>query len=197
MRRTLVPLFTCAVVLSGRLALPSEARAQYLRPLNDTIATGVTIGSGLGAPPDGGFEVGGTVELPISLDLRLRGDAASGVWRYGGDGGRYRTATFQRHRLIGSIVRPIIPLAPGRPLGTYWGGGAGVYVTRFREEPDAVKPGTHVLWGLEYLTPDRRWLINGEVQVLFVRSPHQPPYATQPETDHPPPAGIAIKRRLR
>jgi hypothetical protein len=198
MRRILVPAITLALVLSGRLALPSEARAQFLRPLNDTISTGVTIGAGLGAPPDGGFEIGGTVDVPISLDLRLRGDAAGGIWTFGGGyGGQYPAATYQRHRVLGSIVHPIIPLAPGRPLGTYVGGGFGVYVTRFRDQPDAVKPGTQIFWGLEYLSPDRRWLIDGEIQVLFVRSPRQSPYATQPETDLGLHAGIAIKRRLR
>jgi hypothetical protein len=198
MRRPLVPLVTLVFVLSGRLALPSDARAQFLRPLNDTIGVGVTVGAGLGAPLDGGFELGGTIEVPIALDLRLRADAATGRWTYGGVSGSLNpAAAFWRHRIVGSLIRPIIPLAPGRPLGTYCGGGAGAYLTRFRDEPDAVRPGTHILWGLEYLSPDRGWLIDGEVQVLFVRPPHPSPHSTGPETDIGLHAGIAIRRRLR
>jgi hypothetical protein len=197
MRRTVVLLFTLALVLSGRLAAPSEARAQLIRPLNDTISAGATVGAGLGAPIDGGFEVGGTIEVPLSLELRARADAAIGRWTYGGgSGGQYPAARFWRHRIIGSLIRPIVPLGPGRPLGTYWGGGVGVYVTRFRDEPDAVRPGTHGLWGFEYLSPDWRWVISGEIQVLFVREPHQTPYSS-PETGLGLHAGVAIKRRLR
>ena len=113
MRRTVVPLVTLALVLSGRLALPSEARAQFLRPLNDTISTGVTIGAGLGAPLDGGFELGGTIEVPLSLDFRVRADAARGIWQYGGDPyAGNPAATLVSHRIIGTLIRPIIPLAP-------------------------------------------------------------------------------------
>jgi len=116
MRRILVPSITLALVLSGRLALPSEARAQYLRPLNDTIATGVTLGAGLGAPLYGGFEIGGTLEIPVSLDFRFRGDAASGIWQYTADPYTAEpSATFVRHRILGSLIRPVIPVEPGEP----------------------------------------------------------------------------------
>ena len=198
MRRILVPSITLALVLSGRLALPSEARAQYLRPLNDTIATGVTLGAGLGAPLDGGFEIGGTLEIPVSLDFRFRGDVASGIWQYTADPYTAEpSATFVRHRILGSLIRPVIPVGPGRPLGTYWGAGGGVYLTRFSDQPDAVSGGTHVIYGLEVLSPDRRWLVCAEVQVLFVQAPHRSPYDYRRETELGLHAGIAIKRRLR
>jgi hypothetical protein len=198
MRRTAVPFLTLALVLTGRLAVPSEARAQFLRPLNDTISIGVTGGAGLGAPIDGGFELGGTIEVPISLDLRLRGDAASGRWDYGGNvATRNPPATFSRHRLLGTIIKPIVPLGPGRSLGSYFGGGAGVYLMRFSRQPDAVSAGTQVVWGVEYLTPDRRWLLSTEVQLLFVREPYRQPYEDVRGTDVGVHAGISIKRRLR
>ena len=197
MRRTTIALLTLALVLSGRLALPSEARAQLRRPLNDTISVGVTTGVGAGAPLDGGFELGATVEVPLSLDFRVRADASAGLWEYGGEpSGGAPSATFWRHRIVGSLIRPIHPLRAGRSLGSYMGGGAGVYITRFTEQPDAVSRGGHYLWGLEYVSDDRRWLVNGEVQLLFVQEPHRAPYNYTRSYGLGLHAGIAVKRRL-
>jgi hypothetical protein len=196
MRRAAVTLLTLALVLSGRLALPSEASAQY-RPLSDTINVGVSIGTGAGAPLDGGFELGATLEVPLSLSLRARVDAAAGRWQYDGDPlAAAPPATFGRHRFVGSLIRPILPLRPGRRLGSYWGAGGGLYFLRFAEQPDAISRGAHWLYGLEYLSSDHRWLFTGEVQIMFVQDPYQLPSRYQRENGLGVHAGIAVKRRL-
>ena len=67
---------------------------------------------------------------------------------------------------------------------------------RFSDQPDAVSGGGHALWGLEFLSPERRWLINAEVQILFVTEPHRSPYGSNRGTGLGVHAGIAVKRRL-
>jgi hypothetical protein len=196
MRPAALSLLTLALVLSGRLALPSEASAQY-RPLSDTINIGISIGAGAGAPIDGGFELGATLEVPLSLTLRVRADAAAGRWQFGGNPlAAAPAATFGRHRIVGSLIRPIIPLRPGQRLGTYTGAGGGLYFLRFAEQPDAVSRGAHWLWGLEYLSSDHRWLFTGEVQLMFVQDQYQSPYSYRRENGLGVHAGIAVKRRL-
>ena len=172
--RALIPALTLAATLAGRLASPAEATAQY-RPLRDTIAVGGTLGVGAGAPLDRGFELGASIEIPLGIDFRVRGDAAVGLWRYEAD--PYRAGpseTFGRHRIVGSVIKSLRPMTPRVHVGSYAGGGAGVYITRFSTVPDAVSGGGHALWGLEFLSPEQEWLISAEVQVLFVKEPHAP-----------------------
>jgi hypothetical protein len=194
--RALLPALSLAAILTGRLAAPAEAVAQF-RPLRDTIAVGGTLGAGLGAPLDRGFELGGTIEIPIGIDFRVRADAAVGLWRYDAD--PYRSApgeTFGRHRIVGSLIKSLRPMTPRVHMGSYAGGGAGVYITRFSTAPDAVSAGGHALWGLEFLSPEQDWLISTEVQVLFVQEPHASIAGGKRSAELGLHAGIWIKKRL-
>ena len=194
--RALIPVLTLAATLAGRLATPAEAVAQY-RPLRDTIAIGGTFGVGAGAPLDRGFELGGSIEIPLGIDFRVRGDAAVGLWRYEAD--PYRSApgeTFFRHRIVGSVIKSLRPMTPRVHMGSYAGGGAGVYITRFSTVPDAVSGGGHALWGLEFLSPGQDWLISAEVQLLFVQEPHASLPGGKRTTELGLHAGIAFKKRL-
>src|SRR5262245_60668014 len=105
--RTLIPALTLAATLAGRLAAPAEAVAQY-RPLRDTIAVGGTIGLGLGAPLDGGVELGASIEIPLGIDFRVRADAAAGLWHYDPEPFRnLPSETFGRHRIVGSVIKSL------------------------------------------------------------------------------------------
>jgi hypothetical protein len=194
--RALIPVLTLAATLAGRLAAPAEAVAQY-RPLRDTIAVGGTVGLGAGAPLDRGIVLGASIEIPGGIEFRVRADAAAGLWHYDGD--TYLGApseTFGRHRIVGSVIKSLRPMTPRVHVGSYAGGGAGVYITRFSTAPDAVSGGGHALWGLEFLSPDQGWLISAEVQVLFVQEPHASLPGGRRQTELGLHAGIAVKKRL-
>lgn len=194
--RALVPALTLVATLAGRLAAPAEAVAQY-RPLRDTIAIGGTLGLGAGAPLDRGFELGASIEIPLGIDFRVRGDAAVGLWRYEAD--QYRpgpSETFGRHRIVGSVIKSLRPMTPRVRVGSYAGGGAGVYITRFSTISDAVSGGGHALWGLEFLSPGHDWLISAEVQVLVVKEPHASVAGGKRNAELGLHAGIQIKKRL-
>jgi hypothetical protein len=196
--RTLVPAVALAVTLAGRMAAPAEARAQWVppRPMSDTISVGVTFGAGRGAPLDGGVELGGSVELPLGIDFRARGDLGVGLWQYEAPEYSGRTsATFGRHRVTGSLIRSVVPVGPGR-LGFYTGGGAGLYVTTIAGQGASWGRGGHILWGLEHLTESRRWLISGEIQLQLVDEPR----LTGDRTREPGLGAhfaIAVRRRLQ
>jgi hypothetical protein len=194
--RALIPVLTLAATLAGRLAAPAEATAQY-RPLRDTIAVGGTFGVGLGAPLDRGFELGASIEIPLGIDFRVRADAAAGLWRY--EPGPHRPGvneTFGRHRIVGSVIKSLQPMTPRVRMGSYAGGGAGVYITRFSSVPDAVSGGGHALWGLEFLSPGQDWLISAEVQILVVQEPHAFLPGAKRNAELGVHAGIQIKKRL-
>lgn len=173
-----VLVFTLLVVLAGRLAAPSEAAAQFHR-LTDAIVVGGTLASaGSGAEAlAGGPEVGGLIEVPIGDTLRLRGEAASGWWRFNGyayadiPGSRMR-----RYRFTASVLHSRMPPSPRRRLSAYGGGGAGVYLYRFPARPDGGAWGIHGVLGAEYLlrTMRSRWVAGGEVQIHAMGQPRSP-----------------------
>jgi hypothetical protein len=196
--RPLVLVVALAVTLCGRMAAPAEALAQWVppQPMSDTIAVGFTIGVGRGAPLDGGVEIGGSVEVPLGIDFRARGDLGFGLWQYGGNEWDERpSATYGRHRLTASVIRTLVPVGPGR-LGVYTGGGGGLYVTHIAGQGTSWGRGGHILWGIEHVSTDRRWQISGEVQLQIVTEPKVPGDRFRGEGlgAH---AGIAVRRRLR
>jgi hypothetical protein len=175
--RMRIVAFTLLALLAGRLAAPSEATAQrhpYGR-LTDAIVLGGTFGAtGSGATVmGGGPEIGGLIEVPIG-DMRLRGEAAVGFWRYNGEafynvpGSRMR-----RHRLSVSVVNARAPLGPNHRVRGYGGGGGGFYFYRFPARPNGGSWGLHGLAGAEYLLPTMRsrWILCSELQVHLHAQP--------------------------
>lgn len=173
-----VMVLTVLALLTGRLAAPPAAMAQYHR-LTDAVAIGGTLASaGSGAQVmSGGPEVGGLVEIPIGDSLRLRGEAASGAWHFNGyphddiPGSR-----MQRHRFTVGVLRSRYPPAPARRFSTYAGGGAGVYLYRFPYRSNSGSWGIHGIVGGEYLlrTMRSRWILGGEVQLQLLNEPTSP-----------------------
>jgi hypothetical protein len=166
------------LVLTGRLAAPSEAAAQYHR-LTDAIAVGGTLSSASSGAEQltGGPEIGGLIELPLGDAFRLRAEAAAGFWGFNGHphanipGSRMR-----RHRLTASVLRSRHPPSPRRRLSGYGGGGAGIYLYRFPARPDGGAWGIHGVAGAEYLlrTVRSRWIAAGEVQIHAMGQPRRP-----------------------
>ncbi len=171
-------VLTLMLTLAGRLATPSAAAAQYHR-LSDAVVVGATMASaGSGASVmTGGPEIGALIEVPVSFDLRLRGEAATGFWRFNGHpydaipGSRMR-----RHRLTATVIRSAVPLSPARRLSAYGGGGAGLHFYRFPARPNGGAWGIHGLAGAEYLlrTMRSRWIFGAEVQVHLMGEPKGP-----------------------
>jgi hypothetical protein len=175
MRLVVLPVM---LTLAGRLATPSAAAAQYHR-LSDAVVVGTTLASaGSGASVmAGGPEMGALIEVPVSFDLRVRGEAATGFWRFNGHpydaipGSRMR-----RHRLTATVIRSRVPLSPARRLSAYSGAGAGLYLYRFPARPNGGAWGIHCLTGAEYLlrTTRSRWILGAEVQVHLMGQPRGP-----------------------
>ena len=80
-----VVVLTLLVLLTGRLAAPAEAVAQYHRVTDGIVVGGTLAAAGSGAEVlAGGPEVGGLIEIPMGDTLRLRGEAAVGFWHFNG-----------------------------------------------------------------------------------------------------------------
>ena len=113
--RMRVVVLTLLVLLTGRLAAPSEATAQYhradrwhrrrrharrrRRPSADLLT--------------GGPELGGLIEIPMGDTLRLRGEAAVGLWHFNGyPYAGVAGSDMRRHRLTVSVLRSRQPAQP-------------------------------------------------------------------------------------
>jgi len=124
----------------------------------------------------GGPEIGGLVELPLSRDWRARGEVGIGFYDIDGPFGADPDANLRRHRIAGSLIRPLGQVGSNRRLHAYVGGGAGLYVYRFSRHSDTVTAGVHGLGGLEYRLPSprQRFSVGGELQLQFLGAPDDP-----------------------
>jgi hypothetical protein len=173
-----VIVITSIVLLTGRLAGPAGAVAQYHR-VTDGVAIGGTLAAaGSGAEVlDGGPEIGALIEIPMGDTLRLRGEAAIGAWHF--DGYPYYGVAgtgMRRHRLTVSLLRSPNPPSPNARLAGFAGGGAGIYLYRFPSRPDGGAWGIHGLAGIDYLLPTMRsrWIAGAEVQLHAMGQPKGP-----------------------
>jgi hypothetical protein len=173
-----VVVLTLLALLTGRLAAPSEATAQYHRVTDGIVVGGTLAAAGSGAEGlAGGPEMGGLIEIPISDTLRLRGEAAVGLWHF--DGYPYAGVAgsdMWRHRLTASVLRSGNPPSPNWRLSGYAGGGVGVYLYRFPSRPDGGAWGLHGVAGVEFLLPTMRsrWIAGAEVQLHVMGQPRSP-----------------------
>src|SRR5436189_4838002 len=113
-----VLVLTVLALLTGRLAAPSAAMAQYHR-LTDAIVLGGTLASAGSAAEQiaGGPEIGGLIEIPMGDQLRLRGEAALGDWHFNGyPYAGIAGSSMGRHGLTVSVLRSRFPPSPGRRL---------------------------------------------------------------------------------
>ncbi|HWJ55556.1 MAG TPA: hypothetical protein VNR90_05045 [Vicinamibacterales bacterium] len=170
-----VVVLALLAVLTGRLAAPAAAAAQY-HQVTDAIVVGGALGSaGSGAQRvTGGPEIGGLIEVPMGDALRVRGEAALGMWHFGANP-YFGIAgiAMRRHRLTVSVLRSRFPPSPARRLAPYAGGGAGIYLYRFSSGPNGGAWGIHGVAGVEYLlrTMRSRWIAGGEVQLHAMAQP--------------------------
>jgi hypothetical protein len=171
-------VLTLSLLLAGRLTVPAAALAQYHR-LTDAVAVGATLSSAGSASSvlSGGPEIGGLIEVPAGDRFRLRGEAATGLWRFNG----YPYAgvpgsAMRRHRLTLSILRARMPPSPRQRLSGYGGGGAGIYLYRFPARADGGAWGLHGIVGAEYLlrTMRSRWVAGAELQLHAMGEPRGP-----------------------
>jgi hypothetical protein len=177
-----VVLLVLLLLLTGRLVTPSEATAQYHR-LTDAVVIGGTLASAASGAEglDGGPELGGLIEIPLGDTLRLRGEAATGLWHADGyPHAGIAGSDMWRHRLTVSVLRSRRPPSPAWRLSGYAGGGAGVYLYRFPSRADGGAWGIHGVAGVEYLlrTMRSRWIVAGEVQLHAMGQPKAPEEVT-------------------
>jgi hypothetical protein len=124
----------------------------------------------------GGPEIGGLVEMPLSRDWRFRGELGIGFYDIDGPFGADPDANLRRHRLAGSLIRPLGQVGTNRRQPAYVGGGAGLYFYRINHRSDSATAGLHGLGGLEYRLPSprQRFSVGGELQIQFLGAPDDP-----------------------
>jgi hypothetical protein len=198
-----VLLLTLVFVFAGRLAAPSAATAQYYTQPYVRLTDAIVVGGSFTAaetgtePISGGRELGGFVEVPLSDDVRLRGEAAVGFWRYGAE--RYvgvPDSRGQRYRLSASAIRSPFALSAAQRFAPYGGGGMSFYVYDVPYAADKTRWGVHGLAGAEFLLPGERsrWILAGEIQLHLAGGPIRPDsYGTTWLVGH---ASLLLKYRL-
>jgi hypothetical protein len=178
-----VLLLTLVFVLAGRLAAPSAAMAQYYTRPHVHATDGVVVGGSFAGaetgfdPISGGRDLGTLVEVPISDEVRVRGEAAVGFWRYGADSYNGVPASRgQRYRFTASVIRSRIALSADQRLAPYVGGGMGLYVYDVPYPADKTRWGVHGLAGMEFLLPTARsrWMLGAEIQLHAAGGPQRP-----------------------
>jgi hypothetical protein len=160
-RLTLVPLVTLLLVLAA--PRPGDAQA---RRAGDDFAVGGAFGldGSTAAGYPGGPELAGFIEAPLTRDLKVRGEVGIGYWDIDPPLGGDPDDSLRRHRITGSVIKPLTSISPSRRTSIYVGGGAGLYFYRFRRHDDSATVGVHGLGGIDYLLrhPSRRWIVGGE-----------------------------------
>jgi hypothetical protein len=169
----------CALLslLTIVLAAPRDSEAQTRRAGHDFTAGGaIGLDGSTASGYPGGPELAGFIEAPLADDLKVRGEVGVGYWDveppFGGD----PDDSLRRHRITGSVIKPLTSISPSRRTSVYVGGGAGLYFYRFRRHDNSATVGVHGLGGVDYLLkhPSRRWLVGGEAQVQILGAPDDP-----------------------
>jgi hypothetical protein len=176
MRARFPTLLRFAAFTTTVVALAAPVAAQRPR---EPLVVGATLGHELSSHDayPGGAEIGGLVEVPFTPDVRIRGEVGIGFW--GDDLPPFddiRDGDLRRVRLAGSFIKTLAESTSRTRLGTYVGGGAGIYLYRFSERDDSSGFGFHGLGGVEYLLRQggNRWLVGGEAQLQIIGAPEGP-----------------------
>ena len=172
------PLALIRLFVTTTAVLVFAAAASAQRP-REPLVVGATLGPDLSSHDayPGGTEFGGLIEAPLTPDLRVRGELGVGFW--GDDLPPFddiRDGDLRRVRLAGSVIKSLAEATTRTRLGTYVGGGAGIYFYRFSQRDDSSGFGVHGLGGVEYLLRQggNRWLVGGEAQLEIIGAPEGP-----------------------
>jgi hypothetical protein len=158
------------------LAVAASAAAQRPR---EPLVVGGTLGRDISSHDayPAGPEIGALIETPLTPDLKVRGELGVGYW--GDDLPPFddiRDGDLRRVRVAGSLIKSLTEATSRTRLGTYVGGGAGLYFYRFSRRDDSSGVGIHGLGGVEYLLRQggNRWLVGGEAQLQIIGAPEGP-----------------------
>jgi hypothetical protein len=169
-------LIRCLVVSAALAVLATPAATQ---PSSEPLVVGGTLGRAVSSHDayPAGPEIGGLIEVPFEPDLRVRGEVGFGYW--GDDLPPFddiRDGDLRRTRISGSLIKVLRHATTRNRLGSYVGGGAGLYFYGFSNRDDSSAIGVHGLGGVEYLLRQggNRWLVGGEAQLQIIGAPEGP-----------------------